>query len=292
MREDEIGRYIERKLRAFSLLSGVYARLSRVDSESMDDGVKIARTRNLVIQDTVLTPPFVEKVKNLLLRDGRPPQITAWSPLPDQHIAVAHDMDLPIPLYYFTAVIGEIEANYEKVAANPRRTYNLHIDYHWEQTLPNLNPAKDKLSTSWALETLLAGLLYKVIQQTDRGWTWKDVGEVLGANLATTLYRLGEYHRNDILQKNFDESLRKASASLAPEEMLARSEKLLAYIKQTLLDIGLASQRGLKTREDSLEEPIWRMFEERLESQLLASTRVDKDSAEGATRSMARRLEL
>jgi hypothetical protein len=292
VRDDEIARYADRKLQAFSLLSGVYARLSVVDAQTMEDGVLMARTRNLVIQETALTPGFVEKVKRLLLRDGRPPQITDWSPMPDQHLAVSHDMDLPIPMYYFIPIVGEIEANYEKVAANPRRTYNLHIDYHWEQTLPNLNPAKDKLSTSWALNTLLDGLLYKVIEQADQGWTWVEKNEVLGVNLASALYRLGEYHRNGILQKNFDEGLRKASAALPREELQTRMENLLTYIQQTLLDIGLAAQKGLKTREDSLEEPIWLMFEEQLEARLHAGQGVVAGSSEDSTRSMARKLKL
>jgi hypothetical protein len=292
VRDDEIDSYMERKLRAFSLLGGVYARLSRVDSETMDDGVKISRTRNLVIDDSVLTPGFVQKVNNMLLRDGRAPQLGPWSPVPDQHVAVLHDMDLPIPLYYFNAVIGEIEANYEKVAANPRRTYNLHIDYNWEQTLPNLNPAKDKMSTSWALNTLLDGLLYKIIQQTPGSWVWKETNQELGANLAAALYRLGEYHRNDRLQKQFDESLVKAQRTVSAEELLARTEKLLTYVKQTLLDIALAAQRGVKTREDSLEEGIWRMFEDRLEDRLQTSRKKDADVGESTPRSMTRQLDL
>jgi hypothetical protein len=293
VREDEIERYTERKLRAFALMSGVYGRLSRVDSETLDDGVKMARTRNLVIQDSVLTPGFVDKLRNFLLRDGRPPQIAGWNPVPDQHIALAHDMDLPIPLYYFIPVVGEIEANYEKVAAIPRRTYNLHIDYHWEQTLPNLNPSKDKLNTSWALNTLLEGMLYRVIRQTDAGWTWVDADQVLGTNLSSSLYRLGEYHRavRDTLQKRLDESLRTAAAGVTPEELLARSEKLLAYIKQTMLDIALAAQKGNKTREDGLEEPIWTMFEDQLESKMRASRTASQESPGTAARSV-RRLDL
>jgi hypothetical protein len=292
VREDEIERYTDRKLEAFRLLSGVYARLSLVDAQSLDDGVKLARTRNLVIQNTVLTPAFVQKVTRLLLRDGREPYITGWSPVADQHVAVSHDMDLPIPLYYFIPVVGEIEASYEKVAANPRRSYNLHIDYHWEQTLPNLNPAKDKLSTSWALNTLLEGLLYKVIQQQDQGWTWVERSEVLGGNLASALYRLGEYHRNPILQKSFDESLQKACQSVPAAEIAARTEKLLIYIKQTLLDVGLAAQKGSKTREDGLEEPIWLMFEEKLEARLQSDKAAGSENVENFTRSMARKLEL
>jgi hypothetical protein len=290
VRDDEIERYKDQKLRAFSLLGGVYARLSRVDSETLDDGVKMARTRNLVIDERLLTPGFVERVKNMLLRDGRPPQLTAWDPVSNQHIAVLHDMDLPIPLYYFNAVIGDVEANYDMVGANPRRTYNLHIDYHWEQTLPNLNPAKDKLSTSWALNTLLQGLLFKVFVQSKSNWIWPERNQVLGSNLASALYRLGEYHRNEILQKALNESLVKAEISTTAEELLARTEKLVAHVKQTLLDIAFATQSGTKTREQSLEEGIWRMFEERLEERLRPSN-LDQDAG-SSPRPTTRQLEL
>jgi hypothetical protein len=292
IREEEIQRYKDHKLRAFSLLGGVFARLSRVDVESMDDGVKMARTRNLVVDQTKLTPGFVEKLKNMLLRDGMPPQLTDWAPVANQHIAVLHDMDLPIPLYYFTAVIGEIEANYDKVADNPLRTYNLHIDYHWEQTLPNLNPAKDKLSTGWSLQTLLEGLLFKVIQQSGDAWVWKERNQALGTNLASALYRLGEYHRsqNETLQKAFAESLAKAKAATPAEELLSRTERLLDFVKQTLLDIALAAQRGEKTRVQSLEEGIWRLFEEQLEQRL--QSQQSAASAGSEERTMVRRLEL
>ncbi len=290
VREEQVADYMERKLRAFSLLTGIYARLAKVDTETLDDGVKLARTRNLVIQSSALTPRFVETLEKMLARDGREPQISPWKPWPNVHIAVAHDMDLPIPLYYFSAVIGEIESSYEKVAANERRSYNLHIDYHWEQALPNLNPSKDKLSTTWALDTLLEALLLKVITQTEKGWTWAEVGESLGTNLASALYRLGEYHRNPILKRNFDDSLKKAAAEVNAPELKSRTENLLTYIKKTLLDIGLDAQRGLKTREDGLEEPIWQAFEERLEHRLQSSAPADGE--EQKTRSMRRTLSI
>lgn len=298
IRDEEVDRYMERKLRAFSLLSGVYARLSQVDAETLDDGVKVARTRNLVIEESVLTSRFVQKIHTLLDRDGRPPQITGWLPVPNQHIAVTHDMDLPIPLYYFTSIVGDIEAHYERVAADPRRTYNLHIDYHWEETLPNLNPAKDKISTSWALDTLLDGLLYKVIQQNEnRGYVWKSGDDfLLGPNLAAALYRLGEFYRSEseddpknAIRRTIDQNIRTAAQAISAEELLARTQKLLGYVNQQLLDVAMAGQRGEKTREDSLEQPIWRMFGERLEGRLAHAA--EKQPQAAAAR-VARRLEL
>jgi hypothetical protein len=53
----------------------------------------------------------------------------------------------------------------------------------------------------------------------------------------------------------------------------------------------LATQRGQKSREDGLEQPIWAMFEERLQTRLAAAP-ADKDSKETGTRSMVRRLDL
>ncbi len=292
VREDDIVRYVDRKLHAFSLLSGIYARLSRVDSQTLDDGVKMARTRNLVIQDTVLTPAFVEKLNRLLLRDGEPPQITTWRPVADQHLAISHDMDLPIPLYYFIPVVGEIEASYEKVAADPRRAFNLHTDYHWEQTLPNLNPAKNKMGTSWALDTLLDAVLYKVIQKKDTKWVWMDRNEELGLNLASALYKLGESFRLDRVRAGYNDSLRKAAAGVTAEELDARTGKLLAFIKETLLDIGMATQKGTRTRENSLEEPIWLMFEDRLEARLKSRPGASGETTEPVAVATSRKLEL
>jgi hypothetical protein len=292
VRDDEVDRYVDRKLNAFALLSGVYARLSLVDSQSMDDGVKLDRTRNLVIEESLLSTSFVAKVNKLLLRDGTRPEIGPWKPLADQHLAIAHDMDLPIPLYYFIPVIGEIEANYEAVAADPRRSYNLHTDYHWEQTLPNLNPAKDKLGTSWALDTLLDGVLFKVIEIKNKKWVWVDRNEELGSNLASALYKLGESFHVDRVRIGFNESLQKAKASLTEEQLAERSQNLLKYIKETLLSIGLATQKGTKRREDSLEEPIWAMFEERLTARMKPGAAGVEEAQENVPLSMRRELNL
>jgi hypothetical protein len=286
VRDDEIARYVDQKLHAFSLLSGVYARLSTVDSSSLDDGVAISRKRNLILQKTALTPRFVDKVERTLLRSGRPLQITDWNPVPDQHLAVSHDMDLPIPLYYFIPIVGEIEAKYEKVAADPRRTYNLHIDYHWEQTLPNLNPSKDKLGTSWALDTLLDGVLYKIIQKKDNKWVWVDRSEELGGNLASALYKLGESYRIERVRTGYNDSLQKAADGVSPQELATRAEKLMTFIKETLLDIGIAAQKGKRTREDSLEEPIWLMFEERLEARLKSNPGAVEETAGRGSRKL------
>ncbi len=151
--------------------------------------------------------------------------------------------------------------------------FTLHTDYHWEQTLPNLNPSKNKMGTSWALDTLLDGVLYKVIQRKDNKWVWVDRQEDLGANLASALYKLGESFRIDRVRTGYNDSLKKASADVSPEELARRTDKLLTYIKDTLLDIGMATQKGQKTREASLEEPIWGMFEDRLEARPQPYTR-------------------
>ena len=177
-----------------------------------------APCRHLGIDETAVTPGFVEKMIDMLRRDGRPPQLL-WNPEPNPHLAFVHDIHLPIPLYHFRAVVDEIEAGYEKVAADPRRSYNLHIDYHWEQTLRNLNPAKDKMSASWPLNSLLDGLLFKVIRQSDAAWVWGDDNDVLGTNLASVLYRLGEYYRDSTMWRAFDQRLGGARAEL-PAEVL------------------------------------------------------------------------
>jgi len=46
---------------------------------------------------------------------------------------------LGVPLYFFSRVSGEYDADYRRVKADPHRSYPLHIDSNWED-LPNLDP--------------------------------------------------------------------------------------------------------------------------------------------------------
>jgi hypothetical protein len=46
---------------------------------------------------------------------------------------------LGVPLYFFSRVQAEYDADYRRVKADPHRTYPLHIDKNWED-LPNLDP--------------------------------------------------------------------------------------------------------------------------------------------------------
>src|SRR3989442_13555179 len=92
--ERDIDAYVGRKLSAFSSLSGVFCRVSKVDAQSLSDGVLMARTRNMALNTKRLSDPFKERLKELLSKEGRDPQLTDW---PHPHIAICHDMALPIP---------------------------------------------------------------------------------------------------------------------------------------------------------------------------------------------------
>ena len=119
----------------------------------------------------------------------------AQGEIANPHIAIVHDAELPIPLFFFEAVTGEIERSYEKVMSNKQRAFNLHIDFNWEHSLPNLNPKEAEISLNWSMEVLLDGLLTKTIANSRQEWIWQRSAteqEPLGANLAAVLYTVVE----------------------------------------------------------------------------------------------------
>ena len=256
----EIDHYVDKKLVSFSQLAGVTARLRSEELDTLDDGVKVAQTRHYVIQKSSVSPDFDARMRRILERGGREPQHSDWS---SPHIAIVHDMELPIPLYYFAAVVGEIENAYERVAANERRAYHLHTDYHWEKALPNLNPRKGELSASWALDRLVDGLLTQVVVKTREGLFWqrtKEDREPLGENLAAALYTLGEYHLDQDLGPRFKTMVDATKESFGADEMRRRAEMLKTWAGKLIEDIAMSARRGENSRQEELDQPVLRVI--------------------------------
>ena len=257
----ELDHYVDKKLVAFSQLAGVTARLRSEELDTLDDGVKVAQTRHYVIKAGSVSPDFDQRLRRILERGGREPQHSDWS---SPHLAIVHDMELPIPLYYFSAVVGEIETAYERAAANERRSYHLHTDYHWEAALPNLNPRKGELSASWALDRLVDGLLTQVIVKTPTGLFWRRSAgedEALGENLAAALYTLGEYHLDKDLGPRFAHMVDAAKESVGAEELRRRAQLLDTWAGKLIEDIAMAARRGENTRQEELDQPVLRVIQ-------------------------------
>lgn len=290
--KSEIDHYVDKKLVSFSQLAGVTARLRSEELDTLDDGVKVAQTRHYVINKESVSPDFDARMRRILERGGREPQHSDWA---SPHIAIVHDMELPIPLYYFAAVVGEIENAYERVAANERRAYHLHTDYHWEAALPNLNPRKGELSASWALDRLVDALLTQVVVKTREGLFWKrtaEDSEPLGENLAAALYTLGEYHLDQDLGPRFQTMVEAAKESFGEEEMRRRAEMLQTWAGKLLEDIAMAARRGENTRQEELDQPVLRVIQTIVGEMLDARPSRPLTQGSAATGSIMRDSEL
>jgi len=262
--EDEVDGYVEKKLRALEQLAGVLARVNAAESKALDDGVKLNRTRQLIVNlggegGSRSSAKFLDRLKAMLASGGRQvKEDHAWS---DPRIAIVHDVELPIPLYYLEPVTREIEAAYLQLAADERRSYQLHTDYNWEKSLPNLNPRRSEITVGWALEALAEGLITKVIARRDGVWAWKVTPErvqELGESLSSALYRMGEIHRNEDLQKALDRALRRGKAELGSETEAERRSRLRAQVEAMIAEMGLTEINGEMSREDALDRPVLR----------------------------------
>jgi Tubulin like len=260
--DEEVSAYRERKFRALAQLAGVLARVKSAESKALDDGVKVNRTRQLILGASssglnLASTRFGEQLKAVLSTGGRQVKSDTWH---DPRLAIVHDVELPIPLYYFEPVTGEIEDAYLLVAADSTRSYKLHTDFRWEESLPNLNPRRSEITVSWSLKALSEGLVAKIIRFQDGAWIWlmESTGEMvaLGSDLSSALYRLGEIHQIENLNRELEHSLRAARQNVGPEELMARRQRLAQQLRTVLSEIGLRKLRGELKREDYLDQPI------------------------------------
>lgn len=276
---DELEAYRDRKFRAVEQLAGVLARVSSAESKALDDGVKLNRTRQLVIGlegagDGRATDRFVGRLRSILEGSGRQVKLDdSWH---DPRLAIVHDVEMPIPLYYVEPVTGEIEDAYLRLADRERPSYNLHTDFRWEKSLPNLNPRRSEIGVGWSLGMLARGLVTGVITHEAGSWRWLVDGEgdveVLGETLSTALYRLGEIHRNEDLQRALESGMELASQELDDAALAERRGRLAGQIDDLIAHIGRREMHGDASREDTLDRPVLRALKSQLASATAAAT--------------------
>jgi len=255
--------YRTRKLRALDQIAGLLGRVDSAESRALDDGVIVNRTRLAVLGGSAAdgrgTQGLRAALEDVLSSGGRQVKVI---PGHDPRLVIVHDVELPIPLYYFSPVTHEIEDAYLKVAANERRGYKLHTDFHWEESLPNLNPRRAELAVGWALTTFARGLTAGVFSFETGGWTWHRDGTTravpLHPSLAGALYRLGEIHAGDELRKDLDDQLEAALDDLGPAGVAQEAAAAARSLRGVLGELNLKRLDGAFTREDALDQPILR----------------------------------
>ncbi len=280
VRPEQIAEYRKSKFRALSQLAGVMARVNSADAKALDDGVVLNRTRLLVQgQESGAggegAIAFERTLTDILAESGRQVKTATWH---DPRLMIVHDVEMPIPLYYFPAIVGDIEEAYLRAAANEQRGYQLHTDRRWERSLPNLNPRRSELGVGWALETLAAGLITGVIRHAGEAepvWVW--VADADGAApprmplhplLCVVLYKLGELHAREQLRKDLEQQIEQAATALGDERLAARNARVRQWLAEQLGRVELGEMQNTATKADYLDRPVLRTL-----SALLKDTR-------------------
>lgn len=271
---EEIEHYIQKKARALAQSAGVLARVDSAEARAFDDGVTVNRTRLMVLGNAPgdvnsSNAKLEAKLEAVLKVGGRQVKQARWH---DPRLAIVHDVTMPIPLYYLQPVTGEIEEAYLDEEKDERRQYNLHTDFNWEKSLPNLNPRRSEITVGWSLKMLARGLLTKSIEHQNGIWTWNKTGlsesMELGATLSAALYRLGEIHRLEDLQKRLELAVRDAESKLKPEELEERRAKLAHQLDNFIAALATSELRG--ENPQLLDRPVFRALLAEVRSTVIA----------------------
>lgn len=277
---DEIDAYREKKFRALNQLAGVMARVQVEESKALDDGVVFNRTRLLIVDQGIESEDFMRGLTDILQTGGR--QVKKDKNWYDPRLIIVHDVILPVPLYYFEPVTSEVEDAYRQLAADERRAHQLHTDFNWEKSLPNLNPRNSELTVGWSLEVLAEGLVSKVISRDQGAWVWHvggtDNQQVLGHNLSNALYRIGEIHRIENLQKLLQSKIETAKTAMGSDAEHERREKLVGQFNSLFEQIHLRELNGDMTREDILDRAIIRALIQEIPQARQVGEQVDRNA--------------
>jgi hypothetical protein len=203
-----------------------------------------------------------QRLVDILSEAGRQVKVDHWH---DPRLIIVHDVEQPIPLYYFPAITGDIEQAYIRVAANEQRGYNLHTDFRWERSLPNLNPRRSELGVSWALETLAAALVNGVITPQGGTWTWVSADNsepmLLHPLLSGALYKLGELHSREKLRSSLETQIERAAEGFGEQQVEQRRAKVDDWLEQQLIGIEKGEITGKASKEAFLDRPVIRALQ-------------------------------
>jgi hypothetical protein len=279
--DQEVETYRGRKFKSLAQVSGVLARVDADTFQARKDGVIVGKGRSLVhgLGPAANTSTFLKQLTSVLAEGGHQVNYGHWH---DPRIAIVYDVIAPIALYYVRPILGELQKNYQMLQADERRSFHLHTDYHWEESLPNLNPMESELEVGWAMNTVARGLIAGVIEQLPGGnWVWhrKQIGagqssdqdKSLGQTLSGALYRFGEYYRSEDLRKTLDAQIRQELERIGADGKADRQQRWREVIQNAITEIELRQQDGDITQDDVLDRPILRVLNKLLEAEIATS---------------------
>jgi hypothetical protein len=263
--DKEVAEYRKKKFRALEQLAGTLARVNTAEANALDDGVEVNRTRQLIIGqlgDSGAAETFNRELQDILTYSGRQVKRDTWY---DPRLIIVHDIEAPVPLYYFPSVVGDIEAAYIQQAQDEKRAYNLHTDMNWEKSLPNLNPRRSEITVDWTLKTLAKALMLRVVKgkKSKEGevYAWffnEEDGDELGTHLSKVLYSLGEMYKNEQLRKTMEKCLKTAQEKTSEEEIKERQKAVLDIFNNDLTTMSRNERKRPLEREEILDRPIIR----------------------------------
>jgi hypothetical protein len=270
--QTEIRSYKNKKFRSLAQISGILARVRSDAWRAYDDGVLVDRTRYLThgFSDNLegVSGSFVQQLKSVLEEEGHSVNSGTWH---DPRVAIVYDVELPIPLYYVAPVTDEVEKAYIQ-KTDQKRSYSLHTDKRWEESLPNLNPHAAELNMSWAIKSLASGLVAEVVRRQDDGaWWWYPEGDSkpqpLGDMLATALYEMGELRRDDDASQMLERAIQAKLNGVSAEQLQERHRRWRTAVENATGDIALRQRRGEASAKDVLDRPILKVLLKALEEE-------------------------
>ncbi|MEN9799126.1 MAG: hypothetical protein RL653_2822 [Pseudomonadota bacterium] len=177
---------------------------------------------------------------------------------------------LGVPVYFFKNVQSELQPAYQKVRADPNRSYPLHIEGVWEKGagLPDLDPvaihraqlqeaenrkaqkAADERATRIRAFTLCA--LFGAVERGEAGYSWSYSGvrKPLGADRAeafTKFEALDPMLRGD-LEKGAEAQWKAGRADKAARERLSAEVEAYARRLQELYARAISEDRDAERR--------------------------------------------
>lgn len=177
-----------------------------------------------------------------------------------------------LPVSAFTSVTRVLEPEYVRYQSGELVGSDLHIDWRWERTLPDLNPDATSTSVNVCLDALARGLVYGLIEEHPEGYRWNLLGGAqpiaLGTGLADWLYHLGVVwaNRRDPHDARFElllESIARAEKEQPATRLMSARSRKLQSIQKSIRQMETTGKRLLASEVATLE--ILRLLAKRIE---------------------------
>ncbi|MCA9664515.1 MAG: hypothetical protein KC503_02970 [Myxococcales bacterium] len=238
--EEMIEDYIVRKLRFCADKAAVLATID--ESLTSDQAVVAASDIYLVGLHRHFTGPDAASLEPALAKATTGYQLLdGWD---DEKRVVFYRAVLGVPLYFYRRVTGEMKSAYHRTAQKKGKSYPLHIDCRWEESLQSLDPEDLKAERreqeqKGALSDFGWAQVAGVVSRGDSGFRWV-YGEYSG-ELGATYH--SAFEAFVALDTRTAERVREATAT-AREEALSGS----------LADVRASIERHIRELDDQAWE--------------------------------------